>query len=92
MQACIEYIRRFKSVKLACVIGFCVLALDIITKFAVVSTLLLGESVPVCSFFNLARVHNYGLTFGTLYGFRPGYMLAGLSLVIGALLIYWSNK
>lgn len=92
MQACIEYIKRFKSTKLALSIGLLILVLDISTKNWIMSNMSLGDATNICSFFNIVRVHNYGVTFGVLYGTLSPIVISTLSLLIIAVLLYWGYK
>lgn len=92
MQACVKYIKRFKSAKLAFCIGLLILVLDISTKNWIVSNMSLGDTINTCSFFNIVRVHNYGVTFGMLYGILTPIVISILSLLIIAALLYWGYK
>ena len=92
MQKCCEFVTKFKSLKVAFNLGFLLLLLDIITKLAVVLRLPLGGVIDVLPFFNIVRVHNYGVTFGILSGLTSGYMLAICSIIILILLVLWGNK
>ena len=73
-----------------------VIALDQISKRAVMNNLRLHESVPVLSgFFDLVHVRNRGIAFGLMN--RPGidfvfYFLVAASLGAIALLLFWFFK
>jgi signal peptidase II len=73
-----------------------VVALDQITKLAVVNGLRVYDSVPVVpGFFNLVHVRNRGMAFGLLNQHNIGfgfYFLVGVSLGAIALLVLWSLK
>jgi signal peptidase II len=73
-----------------------VVALDQITKLAVVNGLRVYDSVPVVpGFFNLVHVRNRGMAFGFLNQHNIGfgfYFLVGVSLGAIALLVLWSLK
>ena len=92
MQKCLGFIKSFRSLKLAITIGIIGLILDILTKWWVVSNFSFGESISVFPFFNLVRVHNYGITFGVLYDAVPSYALAIVSCIVIFCLVYWANK
>jgi signal peptidase II len=73
-----------------------VVALDQITKLAVVNCLRVYDSVPVVAgFFNLVHVRNRGMAFGLMNQHKIDfsfYFLVGVSLVAIALLVLWSFK
>ena len=70
-----------------------VIILDQISKWVVISNLMVHESVPVLEgFFNLVHVRNRGMAFGLMN--RPGidfafYFLVAASLTAVVLLIVW---
>ncbi len=49
-------------------ISFVVIVLDQLSKLAITAKFVLGESLPVTSFFNLVLAHNYGAAFSFLNG------------------------
>lgn len=68
-----------------------VVALDQLSKYAVLQALDYGQIVPVTDFFNLVLTYNRGVAFGFLasdYWWKP-YFLAAVSLVIVAGLLIW---
>jgi signal peptidase II len=73
-----------------------VVALDQITKLAVVNSLRVYDSVHVVpGFLNLVHVRNRGMAFGLLNQHNIGfgfYFLVGVSLGAIALLVLWSLK
>lgn len=92
MQKCVKYIKRFKSTKLAFFIGVLILVLDVSSKNWIESNMSLGGATNVCSFFNIVRVHNYGVTFGMLYGMLTPIVISILSILVLSVLLYWGNK
>ena len=77
-----------KVYSLAVVIGAGVLALDQVTKVMVERAFLLGESLPLCSFFSLTYVRNQGAAWGMFQGAH--YALAAFALVTLVLLAcFW---
>lgn len=76
--------------------AFGIILLDQISKFAVMQSLRVHESVPVIAgFFNLVHVRNRGMAFGFLN--RPDvslgyYLLVGASIGAVILLLFWFIK
>jgi signal peptidase II len=76
--------------------AFGVILLDQISKFAVMQSLRVHETVPVIAgFFNLVHVRNRGMAFGFLN--RPDvsfgyYLLVGASIGAIMLLLFWFIK
>ncbi len=73
-----------------------IILLDQVSKFAVMNSLRIHDSIPVISgFFNLVHVRNKGMAFGFLnrpdinYGF---YLLVGASFVAIVFLLVWFIK
>lgn len=66
-----------------------VLVLDQLSKYFFIGLLGSGPPVEVTAFFNLAMVWNTGISFGMFAQHDQPYILAGLSLVICALLARW---
>ena len=73
-----------------------VVAVDQITKLAVVNYIRVYDSVPVVAgFFNLVHVRNRGMAFGLMNQHKVDsgfYFLVGVTLVAIALLVLWSFK
>jgi signal peptidase II len=72
------------------VASFIVLS-DRFSKFFVVNSLELGESIPVLPFFNIVRVENHGVTFGLLRGALHPFFLALISLALITSLCVWGR-
>lgn len=70
--------------------------LDQVTKYFVLGSLRVGESISVIEhYFNLVHIRNRGIAFGLMN--RPGsysgqYILLAATLLAAALLIYWFFK
>ncbi len=71
-----------------------VVALDQITKLAVVKAMNLYESIPVAPFFNLTYVHNTGAAFSFLSdaGGWQRWLFAILAASISVVLVIWLAK
>ena len=73
-----------------------IVALDQITKYIVLKSIELHESIPVISgFFNLVQTRNKGMAFGILN--RPGsnlgyYVLVSATLAAVILLLFWFSR
>lgn len=73
-----------------------IVALDQISKYIVLKSIELHESIPVISgFFNLVHTRNRGMAFGILN--RPGsdlgsYVLVTATLVAVVLLLFWFSR
>lgn len=71
-----------------------VLALDLISKFWVETTLEFGQIIPITSFFNLVLTYNPGAAFSFLSD-QPGWQrwfLSGIALVAALLIIFLLRK
>ena len=71
-----------------------VLALDLISKFWVESTLEFGQIIPVPSFFNLVLTYNPGAAFSFLSD-QPGWQrwfLSGIAMVAALLILFLLRK
>lgn len=71
-----------------------VLALDLISKFWVESTLEFGQIIPVTSFFNLVLTYNPGAAFSFLSD-QPGWQrwfLSGIAMVAALLILFLLRK
>lgn len=71
-----------------------VLALDLISKFWVETTLEFGQIIPVTSFFNLVLTYNPGAAFSFLSD-QPGWQrwfLSGIALVAALLILFLLRK
>ncbi len=74
--------KSFKQYSLIIFLFLFTLVSDQISKILVVRNLYLGETIDVCSFFNIVRVQNKGVTFGMFSGTLQPIVLIMLSLVI----------
>ncbi len=71
-----------------------VLALDLISKFWVETTLEFGQIIPITSFFNLVLTYNPGAAFSFLSD-QPGWQrwfLSGMAMVAALLIIFLLRK
>ena len=71
-----------------------VLALDLISKFWVASTLEFSQIMPVTSFFNLVLTYNPGAAFSFLSD-QPGWQrwfLSGIAMVAALLILFLLRK
>lgn len=68
-----------------------VIGLDQLTKLWVKESLLLNQSIPVLSSFNLTLLHNTGAAFSFLAnaGGWQRWFLTGLALLVGSIIIVW---
>ncbi|MDR0632252.1 MAG: signal peptidase II [Holosporaceae bacterium] len=73
-------------------VAFFVLLGDQISKFSIVESLRVGESVFVLPFFNIVRVENRGITFGLLSGVLPPFVFALISLAMIVSLCVWAKN
>ena len=69
-------------------IGF---MLDQVTKYAVMDSFTLYESVQVLPFFNLTYVHNYGAAFSFLSdaGGWQRYFFTGIAAIVSCVIVWW---
>lgn len=74
--------KSFKQYSLIIFLFLFTLVSDQISKILIVRNLYLGETIDVCSFFNIVRVQNKGVTFGMFSGTLQPIVLIMLSLVI----------
>ncbi len=75
-------------------IALIILALDLVTKFWVESTLEPGQSIPLTGFFNVVLTYNPGAAFSFLSE-QPGWQRWFLSAIAGGaalLIVYLLNK
>ena len=70
--------------------------LDQVTKYFVLGSLRVGESISIIdNFFNLVHIRNRGMAFGLMNrpdNYSGHYILLAATLVAAALLIYWFFK
>ncbi len=75
-------------------ISVLVIALDLITKFAVVDAMSLGESIQILPFFNFTYVHNYGAAFSFLSdaGGWQRWFFTAIGVGAVGLILYWLKQ
>jgi signal peptidase II len=73
-------------------VAFLIILSDRFSKFFVVNSLELGESVSVLPFFNIVRVENRGITFGLLSGVSQPFFLVLISLILIVSLCVWGRN
>ncbi|MDT0583956.1 MULTISPECIES: signal peptidase II [Alteromonadaceae] len=61
------------------------------SKYAVVDSMSLYQSIEIMPFFNFTYVHNYGAAFSILYdaGGWQRYFLSAIALGVSALILWW---
>lgn len=84
--------KSFKQYSLIIFLFIFTLVSDQISKILVVRNLYLGESINICSFFNIVRVQNKGVTFGLFSGVLQPIILVMLSLIIVWFLASYAMK
>ncbi|MFT6270289.1 MAG: signal peptidase II [Alphaproteobacteria bacterium] len=64
------------------------------SKYAIVDSMRLYESIQLTGFFNLTYVHNYGAAFSFLYdaGGWQVYFLSTVALAVSALILWWLRQ
>lgn len=75
-------------------IAFFVLALDLVSKYWIESTLQFGEQIPVTSFFNLVLTYNPGAAFSFLSeqsGWQR-WFLSSIASIAAIVIIFLLNK
>lgn len=75
-------------------IAFFVLALDLVSKYWIESTLQFGEQIPVTNFFNLVLTYNPGAAFSFLSeqsGWQR-WFLSGIASIAAIVIIFLLNK
>ncbi len=61
---------------------------DFITKYFVKNNLLLNQSLEINSFFKIAYIQNYGVSFGLFSGTVPYWLLIIIALIIIIIIFY----
>lgn len=84
--------KSFKQYSLIVFMFLFTLLSDQVSKVLIVRNLYLHESIDVCSFFNIVRVQNRGVTFGIFSGTFQPIIFILLSLVIIWFLICFAIK
>ena len=62
--------------------------IDFFSKKLIFNFIDLNNFIYVTSFFDLAHIHNYGISFGLFSGFIPPWVLIIISLLITLFIIY----
>ncbi|MBF7074749.1 signal peptidase II [Glaciecola sp. MH2013] len=72
-------------------ISVIVFVLDQWTKYTIVDTMSLYQSIEIMPFFNFTYVHNYGAAFSILYdaGGWQRYFLSAVALAVSAVILWW---
>lgn len=75
-------------------ISLIVFILDQWTKYEIVATMRLGESIQILPFFNFTYVHNYGAAFSILYdaGGWQVYFLSAVALIVSVVILWWLRQ
>jgi len=75
-------------------ISVLIFAFDQWTKYAIVASFKLYESIQITGFFNLTYVRNYGAAFSFLYdaGGWQVYFLSAVALIVSALILWWLRQ
>ncbi|CCQ09600.1 Lipoprotein signal peptidase [Pseudoalteromonas luteoviolacea B = ATCC 29581] len=70
------------------------IALDLATKYVVMNSMELGESIEILPIFNFTYLHNYGAAFSFLSeaGGWQRWFLSAIAVIISGMLIYWLKK
>lgn len=95
MQKCFEKLLNFFETidfKQSTVLGVVILLLDQLSKSLVENLIDYQSFIKVFDFFNIACVHNYGVTFGFLRGKIPGFWFGLFSLAIVICVCVWIYK
>jgi signal peptidase II len=89
-----KMLKQLSPIAIGFAIAADVLILDQLTKYLVLSHLVLPPSgfMEVLPFFNLTLVYNKGISFGMLQGFDAKNMLIVFTLIISAVLSVWIYK
>lgn len=75
-------------------ISMLIFVFDQWSKYAILSSMNLYESIQLTGFFNLTYVHNYGAAFSFLYdaGGWQVYFLSAVALSVSALILWWLRQ
>lgn len=70
------------------------LAADMLTKYVVMNSMQLGESIEILPVFNFTYMHNYGAAFSFLSeaGGWQRWFLSIIAVTVSVLLTYWLKK
>ncbi|MBQ3565221.1 MAG: signal peptidase II [Alphaproteobacteria bacterium] len=79
--------------KLVAFIFLIIVALDQISKYWIVSNMVIGEIWEIFPFLNLVSVRNKGISFGVLYGaLHPMIFVIGSLCIIAFLIVYYKDQ
>tara|TARA_Y100001970_G_scaffold292839_1_gene436090 strand:- start:1019 stop:1471 length:453 start_codon:yes stop_codon:yes gene_type:complete len=67
---------------------FFLIFVDLIVKKIIFETIYLNNFIRINDFFDLAHIHNYGISFGMFSGFISPWLIIILSLLITLFIIY----
>ena len=62
--------------------------LDLFIKNLVFNSIYLNNFIPITSFFDLAHIHNYGISFGLFSGFITSWIIVVISSLITLFIFY----
>ena len=62
--------------------------LDLFLKNLVFNSIYLNNFIPITSFFDLAHIHNYGISFGLFSGFITSWIIVVISSLITLFIFY----
>ena len=71
---------------------FLLIIIDFTTKKIVFNCITLNTFMPIIYFFDIAHIHNYGISFGLFSGLIPSWVIILIGSVITAFLIYMMIK
>ena len=62
--------------------------LDLFVKNLVFNSIYLNNFIPITSFFDLAHIHNYGISFGLFSGFFTSWVIVVISSLVTLFIFY----
>lgn len=85
--------KKISKGKLLIILGVALVVIDQIIKVLVKTSMTLGQSIDVLSWFKIAFVENEGMAFGMTFGGAVGkFCLSFFRIVLCGLLVWWINK
>ncbi|MDI1302159.1 MAG: signal peptidase II [bacterium] len=89
-KGCNVNVQARKNLSWLC-LSLLVVALDMLSKYVVSSTMVLGQSIPVLPVFSWTLAHNYGAAFSFLHdaGGWQRWFFAGIAIVVSIGMIWW---
>lgn len=85
-------LKSFSSKKIALLLACFILLSDQISKQFIAAHFCVGDVSPVCSFFNISRVANKGISFGLLSDTVQPIALIIMSMLVVIALALWTRK